>query len=36
VQLPRLDRGVHRLWAEYAGSDLVRGSTSPKVPLLIL
>ncbi len=36
VTLPKLSRGVHRLSVSYAGSDTVKPSKSPTVPLLIL
>ncbi|MCC2031972.1 5'-nucleotidase C-terminal domain-containing protein [Microbacterium allomyrinae] len=35
VKLPELDKGVHKLSASFAGSDAVRPSTSPKVPVLV-
>jgi 5'-nucleotidase len=35
VKLPTLDRGLHLLWASYAGSDAVRPSNAPRVPLLV-
>lgn len=36
VKLPTLSKGVHQLWASYAGSDSVKPSVSPKIPILIL
>lgn len=35
VKLPTLDRGVHRLWASYAGSDTVKPSEGPKIPVVV-
>jgi len=35
VTLPALDRGVHRLSVAYAGSDTVKPSESPAVPVLV-
>lgn len=35
VQLPRLSPGTHLLWVEYSGSDLVQGSVSAEVSVLI-
>ena len=35
ITLPRLDRGLHLLWAAYEGSDLVNGSKSPRLPLVV-
>ncbi|QIG40832.1 bifunctional metallophosphatase/5'-nucleotidase [Microbacterium sp. 4R-513] len=36
VKLPKLSKGVHLLWASYSGSDTVKPSQAPKVPLLVL
>lgn len=36
VKLPKLSKGVHLLWASYSGSDAVKPSQAPKVPLLVL
>jgi 5'-nucleotidase len=35
VKLPRLDKGVHKLSAAYAGSDTVKPSESPAVPVFV-
>jgi 5'-nucleotidase len=35
VKLPALAKGVHKLSASYAGSDTVRASKSPTIPVLI-
>lgn len=35
LTVPGLSRGLHRLWVEYSGSDTVKGSESPKVPVLV-
>ncbi|MGC5221792.1 5'-nucleotidase C-terminal domain-containing protein [Micromonospora sp. DT81.3] len=35
ITLPTLNRGLHLLWAEYEGSDLVKGSQAPRVPLVV-
>ncbi|SDH30417.1 5'-nucleotidase C-terminal domain-containing protein [Microbacterium pygmaeum] len=35
VTLPPLGKGVHRLWASFAGNDQLKPSDSPKIPVLI-
>ena len=35
VTLPALSRGVHRLWASFAGNDQVKPSVSPKIPVFV-
>lgn len=36
ITLASLSRGVHKLWASYAGTSTLRPSDSPKVPVIIL
>ena len=35
VTLPKLSKGVHRLWASFAGNDQLKGSDSPKIPVFV-
>ncbi|TDN93115.1 bifunctional UDP-sugar hydrolase/5'-nucleotidase [Microbacterium sp. BK668] len=36
VKLPRLQKGLHLLWASYGGNDDVKPSQAPRVPVLVL